>query len=141
MDEIATKCGAPVRPVRAPVRRPGRSATPSAPRPARPSAPTSTTLAIPVRRPRRTASVPAAGSSRPIAPTGAALVSEQVIPGGLRRAVCDPTGLVPKERRGLLGETAPLLQSSAPAALASVELVGLNTFAVQGEGSNERSNE
>lgn len=76
VDEIALWCGAPARPVRAPIRRPGRSVTPSAPRPARPSAPTSTTPPSPsaVRRPRRTASVPVACSPSPTVPTASALV-------------------------------------------------------------------
>ncbi|GAB3076449.1 hypothetical protein GCM10027186_36170 [Micromonospora schwarzwaldensis] len=64
--------------------------------------------------------------------------------GELRRAARDHTGLGVKERHRLLGETAtaaPKAESSAPAEDVAVELVGHNTFAVRGEGSNERSNE
>ncbi|GIJ12347.1 hypothetical protein Van01_55610 [Micromonospora andamanensis] len=137
MDEIATKCGAPARPVRALVRRPGRSATPSALRPCEavrtnqydprhpgpPSAPDGL-------RPRRRLAL----SDRPHQPRSSHGGDQQYA----------PSEEAPIRARRLRGETAPLLQSPnprPPAEPASVEMIGRKTFAVQGEGSNERSNE
>ncbi|WP_435209050.1 type IV secretory system conjugative DNA transfer family protein [Micromonospora sp. bgisy143] len=64
--------------------------------------------------------------------------------GELRRAARDHTGLAAEDRRRLLGETATAAASaerSTSVEGAVVELVGRNTFAVQGEWSKETSNE
>ncbi|WP_228543846.1 type IV secretory system conjugative DNA transfer family protein [Micromonospora sp. S-DT3-3-22] len=64
--------------------------------------------------------------------------------GELRRAAREHTGLPVNQRRRLLSEAATTSgapESSESADAAATELVGRNTFAVQGEGSNERSNE
>ncbi|BCJ63019.1 type IV secretory system conjugative DNA transfer family protein [Polymorphospora rubra] len=64
--------------------------------------------------------------------------------GELRRAAREHTGLPVKQRRRLLSEAATAsasTDSSAPVDAAVTDMVGRNTFAVQGEGSNERSNE
>ncbi|MDG4764492.1 type IV secretory system conjugative DNA transfer family protein [Solwaraspora sp. WMMD406] len=62
--------------------------------------------------------------------------------GELRRAARDHTGLPVARRRQLFSEaaTAPAVaESSAPVGTAAADLVGRNTFAVQGERSNESS--
>lgn len=64
--------------------------------------------------------------------------------GELRRAAREHTGLPLKQRRRLLSEaatTSATTESSVPVDAAVSDLVGRNTFAVQGEGSHERSNE
>ncbi|MET8263117.1 type IV secretory system conjugative DNA transfer family protein [Micromonospora arida] len=64
--------------------------------------------------------------------------------GELRHAARDHTGLPVQQRRRLLSEAATAsgtTESSEPVDAAVTDLVGRNTFAVQGEGSNERSNE
>ncbi|MDG4829973.1 type IV secretory system conjugative DNA transfer family protein [Solwaraspora sp. WMMD1047] len=60
----------------------------------------------------------------------------------LRRAARNHTGLAVKQRRRLLGEAATAsAESSIPADAAVANLVGRNTFTVQGEWSSETSNE
>ncbi|GIJ49757.1 hypothetical protein Val02_66430 [Virgisporangium aliadipatigenens] len=63
----------------------------------------------------------------------------------LRHAARTHTGLAQATRRRLLGETAtaatPGSETPAPAQATGADLVGHNTFAVQGEWSNEGSNE
>ncbi|MFY1632374.1 type IV secretory system conjugative DNA transfer family protein [Solwaraspora sp. WMMB335] len=64
--------------------------------------------------------------------------------GELRRAAREHTGLPVEERRRLLAEAATAsatAEPSAPVDAAAADLVGRNTFSVQGEGSNESSNE
>ncbi|WP_329007587.1 type IV secretory system conjugative DNA transfer family protein [Micromonospora rifamycinica] len=64
--------------------------------------------------------------------------------GELRQAARDHTGLPLSQRRLLFSEAvtaSPTAEPSVPVDTAVTDLMGRNTFAVQGEGSNERSNE